>query len=165
MVAEWIKGLLIDNALLIVAGFVALVAVFRVLWTILSPSDPNATGNFFQRNWRNITLLIMFLALLLGGYELYHTKKELANLETDKQTLLESNKRLEESINNVNQMISKFDDFTKDTKKQFGALNKDVAKSNSALSAQLAGIMKDKKPKTCDEAMMYLIQANKEYAK
>lgn len=165
MIKDWILNFILDNSLIMVASLFVLVAVIRLMWVMLSPQDPNAQGGFIKRNWRNALIFVLVMTVCFSGYELYHTKKELANLETDKQTLIESNARLEQSISNVNTMIGKFDDFTKDTKKQFGALNKDVAKSNSALASQLAGIMKDKKPKTCEEALGYLIEANKEYAK
>lgn len=165
MITEWITNWLLDNVMIMVAALFVLVAIFRLMWVLLSSQNPNAQGNIFQRNWRNATIFVLVMTCLLGGYELYHTKKQLATLESDKQTLMDSNKRLEESISSVNTMIGKFDDFTKDTKKQFSVLNKDVAKSNSVLASQLTTIMKEKKPKTCEEAIGYLIEANKGYAK
>lgn len=125
--------------------------------------------NILKTYWREIFIAFVIVASLMYVAQLRETIKEQeAQIAIDKiniQTLTTNNTKLEAAIKDTNTVIERFDQFTIDTKKQFDGLNKTVIVRNQQLASQLQSILGEKRPQTCEEAILYLIEARKEYAR
>jgi hypothetical protein len=160
MIVDWVKGILVDNWYWIAGGVVGLLLIVRILFAAVEHPFDN-----IKRYWREAVIAAL-LAACAYGYNVITTQSSLLNnVEANNKVLIDNNTKLQDAVSNVNDLIGKFDQYSADTKKRFDTINGDVKNSNSALAQQLATIMKDKKPATCEEAMAYLIDANKGYSK
>lgn len=125
--------------------------------------------SILKNYWREIFIGFVIVASLMYVAQLKQTIREQeAQMEVDKvniQTLTSNNAKLELAIKDANTVIERFDKFTTDTKKQFDGLNKTIDARNQQLASQLQSILGEKRPQTCEEAIMYLIEARKEYAR
>lgn len=124
---------------------------------------------FLRAWWKELFIVAVIAAGVFYVYNLHNTidkqQEELRIAEINIQTLTANNTRLEAAVKDANAIVERFDKFAADTRTNFTDLNKNVAGSNLALSRQLQNILRERKPQTCEEAIMYLIDAQKEYAR
>jgi len=134
------------------------------------------TLEFLRKHWRGVLVAVVLGSAALYVLNLKNTiadqrikladaEQKLTVCEQNVATLRDSNAKLEKSISDTNQIVSKFEDANTITKQQFDTLKANAEANTRKLNQQLQTIMKDKKPQTCDEAIRYLIQGQKEYAK
>lgn len=124
---------------------------------------------YVKDNWKVIAIAAAVIAAIMYvqslRLEIAHQETQIVQLTNDNATLKHNAETLEIALKNQNDAIGKIDDLAKVTRQSFAKLGVDVAAQSSSLSATLASILKDKKPKTCEETITYLIEAQKGYAK
>lgn len=156
-----------------IAILVVLITVGVVIRIAYYASNPIVAlidlKDFLIKHWKE-TIVILLLVVI--GLYIFNLKVQIAQknnqliaAEASIATLKETNQRLEAVIKQANTMVERFDKFTADTRVNFSRLNGDISKNNKTLSHQLQSILDDKKPQTCEEALEYLIDANKGYTK
>lgn len=125
--------------------------------------------SFVKDNWKALTIAAVVIAAVMYvqglRLEIAMQETKIVQLQHDIETLEQNNKTLEAAIKTQNNAIDKIDALAAATNKHFAKLGVSVGAQSAELSNQLANILKDKKPKTCEETMTYLLDARKGYAK
>lgn len=124
---------------------------------------------FLRMWWKEIFIV----AVIAGGvwyvYNLHdkidEQQEQLRIAQINIDTLTANNTRLENAVKEANVLVERFDKFAADTRTNFADLNKSVTGSNLAMSRQQQMILRERKPQTCEEAIKYLIDAQREFAR
>lgn len=172
---HWILTFVANHWLfLIIASIVAGIVIRMWLFATNPITAIVSTLRFLQEYWRET--LIVLLIIGAGMYvlrlnltiedqqEIIKQKDEqLAINKVNIENLMKNITTLEAGIKDANNVVEKFDKFSAETKKKFGELNRNVNQSNRSITERIRVIYKEKKPETCEAAIQYLIDANKEY--
>jgi len=92
-------------------------------------------------------------------------KSSIVKLELENQIIKDNNAKLEASIHANNEAITKLAAGSDATVKAFNSLNVNVKGQLTGLDSRLQGILKEKKPQSCQETIQYLLDAVPEYNK
>lgn len=160
----------LNHWMIILAVLAAAGVAIRVMYFASNPIGALTDAWAFTIAHPKEIFVIGALLALLGFVAKQHfdtvaAEQKLAVCEANSKTLAENNAKLTQAVNDANDMVNRFEKFTSDTKTRFDSLTKGVDLSNKALATQLQSILKEKRPQTCEEAIQYLIDAQKEYAK
>lgn len=133
------------------------------------PFIPTMIFQGLRRYWKELAILALIAAAYFYVNGLHNTIRDQAEqirvAQINNDTLSVNNARLEATVTEANKTIAMFDQFVTATKNGFAALDKTVKSNTSSLSAKLQSILAENPPQTCEEAIAYLIQAQKEYTK
>jgi len=124
---------------------------------------------FLRMWWKEIFIV----AVIAGGvwyvYNLHdkidEQQEQLRIAQINIDTLTANNTRLENAAKEANVLVERFDRFAADTRTNFADLNESVTGSNLAMLHQQQMILRERKPQTCEEAIKYLIDAQREFAR
>ena len=116
-------------------------------------------------NWKLVTIAIVALVVVVYiqtlRLDIAHKETQIVQLEADNQTLKQNVESLQTAISTQNAAISKIDSLATLTQKNFAKLGVDVAAQNQSLAVALSDILRTEKPKTCEEALLYLVKSQK----
>lgn len=119
-----------------------------------------------KHHWKLIIALVVIVLTLAYVAILHGTISEqsnrIAELTAANVTLKENNVRLQSAITLSNTAIDKLAQGADATNKAFKGLNSLVKAQSSDLEARLRIILQEKKPQTCEDTILYLIQAARE---
>jgi hypothetical protein len=167
---SWLAGFFINHWVGILVGLIIIGVLIRV--AIFASNPLVALTNmvkWLKTSWREALIVLLILSTVGYGIKQHLLIKQQETIIARKDEQLkiaETNiSNLESSIKQANFMIEKFDDFAASVKNQYAVLTASVNISNKTLAEQLRLITEEKKPQTCEEAIQYLIQANKDYPK
>ena len=114
-----------------------------------------------KKYWKEIVIALLIIGSAAYIARLHLTikdqEKQLAVDAVNIQTLTANVTTLQQTITDNNALVSKFDQFAHDTTQSFVDLDTTIAQRNDQLAKQVQGIMKEKKPVTCGDAIQYLI--------
>ena len=124
---------------------------------------------FLTSNWKAILIGIV----LLGGVayveglrvEVSHQATEITTLKADNKTLTDNNTKLEGAITVSNKALDASDKAAKAAAADFAAIQHNILQQQTALKQQLANILHQKDPQTCNDSILFLIDNVKGYAK
>lgn len=122
--------------------------------------------SFFLRYWK----LLVVVAVLAGGYfywqHLEHTiieqRVEIAGLKSQLDTCLKQQDVLAKQLTDINTTVTKWNESYKAVNNSMTALQGRIDSQNAKITAGVSSILTGYKPKTCDEAIKYLIDAGKD---
>ncbi len=122
-----------------------------------------------RKYWKVLLVIIAILAVVLYMRGLYSTiddqSQQITNLTTANKTLTDNNIKLEATITASNKAIEQMSKNAEKTTNAFANLDKSVRAQTGNLEDRLRRIMQDKKPQTCEDTILYLIEAAKEMSK
>lgn len=130
-------------------------------------------GLFFAKHWKGLLLLGMLAATVFSIWfylnGLYSTidaqAKQVTELTAANKVLTDNNEKLTVALNASNQSIKALADGADQTKKAFNGLSTTVKTQTATLDSRLKSILTEKKPVTCEDTILYLLRAAKEYQK
>lgn len=122
-----------------------------------------------RKYWYLVVAAVAIIVICLYMHGLYTTiddqAKKITELTTANQILKDNNDKLEAAVKANNASIEKLAQGAAETNKAFGTLTGSVKQSTSDLQKRLQQILTEKKPQTCDDTILYLLDAAKGYAK
>ena len=120
---------------------------------------------YVKDNWKVIAIAAAVIAAIMYvqslRLEIAHQETQIVQLTNDNATLKHNAETLETALKNQNDAIGKIDNLAALTQKNFAKLGVDVAAQNQSLAVALSDILRTEKPKTCEEALLYLVKSQK----
>lgn len=174
-ITHWSWSFVANHWLLLLAGSIVLGGVIRIYLFATNPIQAVvSTVRFFREYWREAIVVVLItgaLAFVLRQHltikdqaqAIKEKEEQLAIAHTNIQNLMNNTTKLENALKDANKMVERFDRFSSETKFKFNQLNQNVSSNNQSLTNQIQDILREKKPQTCEEAIQYLIDANREY--
>lgn len=124
-----------------------------------------STIGVIKNNWKLATIAIVAIVVVIYvqtlRLDIAHKETQIVQLESDNKTLKQNVESLQIAISTQNAAISKIDSLSALTQKNFAKLGIDVAAQNQSLAVALSDILRTEKPKTCEEALLYLVKYQK----
>jgi hypothetical protein len=125
--------------------------------------------SFITSNWK----ALLIGGVLLGGVAYVeglrlsneHLTTKVQTLTVDNKTLSDNNTKLEVAIKTSNQALEASDKAAKAAAAGFAVIQHDILQQQSVLKQQLADILAQKDPATCNDAIVFLISNVPGYAK
>jgi cell division protein FtsB len=124
---------------------------------------------FIKANWK----ILLVSGVLIGALtyveslrvEVAHQVTTIVTLTDDNKTLSDNNTKLEDAIKTSNQALDVSDKAAKAAAADFIVIQHNILQQTTSLKAQLAGIVQQKDPATCNDAILFLISNMKGYNK
>lgn len=128
---------------------------------------------FALKHWRTLVELLAVLAVVGSIYfyldglysKIDQQANTIAQLQSANKILTDNNEKLQVALTANTQAIVKMAGATDQTVAAFAKLSTTVKTQSVSLETRLKQIMQEKKPATCEDTILYLIQAAKEYQK
>ena len=125
--------------------------------------------SLLKASWKYLLVAIVVGGALWYVFDLRDTirdqKVQIAQLESDKQTLLVNNQTLKDAISSTNVALLKLSEGIDETKQKFGELQTSVTNRTTIINNKLQQITAEPAPSSCTDTIQYLIDAAKGYPK
>lgn len=125
--------------------------------------------SFLKGNWKLILGAVVIIGALwyVEGLRIKVANQatEIVTLTDDNKVLTDNNTKLEDAIKVSNAALDKTDKAAKAAAADFAVIQHNILQQSAALKQQLAGILQQKDPLTCNDSIIFLISNVKGYAK
>lgn len=122
-----------------------------------------------KRYWMWILLAIVIASAYFYITGLIHENKALnqkvTELQIQKKICEDNTRSLEEKLDMINRSIDQLSDVTQKQTAKLDALGRDVTARTKDIKNDVQTVLNGQKPKSCEDAIKYLIDARKEYTK
>lgn len=131
------------------------------LLPILSSLKFSSIFGFLKQNWQAVVLVL----LISGSYfyvkslkdEIQDKNDEISDLKTANAFCENSKATLSKALEEQNKEIKKWANVGKKSKEEFDKLKKELEEKRRMAETEVQRILQEEKPKSCQEAINYLI--------